>query len=176
MCETRAHSIVSSGSFLSRIALDPHHHPKDRRHESAHEDDPKTAISQVHFFDAGEFQRQYPGQCYIVDMSQKKRVVFTFDERSFQSLEEIKENAKFDSLAVRGSLAVSRALQQQAKQGFTEVVVRPTSSMRESFNVNTQATTLALPVVVARRGRCSCLPGRARRNISSTARTDRPDV
>jgi hypothetical protein len=66
-------------------------------------------------------------------MSQKKRVVFTFGERSFQSLEEIKENAKFDSLAdtVRGSLAVSRALQQQAKQGFTEVVVRNPENKEE---------------------------------------------
>jgi hypothetical protein len=66
-------------------------------------------------------------------MSQKKRVVFTFDERSFQSLEEIKENAKFDSLAdtVHGSLAVIRSLQQQAKQGFTEVVVRNQENKEE---------------------------------------------
>src|SRR5437660_522272 len=47
-------------------------------------------------------------------MTTKKRVVFTFDERSLESLERIKEQAKFGSLAdaVRNSLQVSRALQQ----------------------------------------------------------------
>ena len=66
-------------------------------------------------------------------MSQKKRVVFTFDERSLQNLEQIKDGMKLDSLAetVRSSLTVSRALQQQVKQGFTEVVVRNPESKEE---------------------------------------------
>ena len=59
-------------------------------------------------------------------MAPKKRVVFTFDERSLESLEKIKAEARFGSLAdaVRNSLQVTRALQQQKEQGYTEVVVR----------------------------------------------------
>jgi hypothetical protein len=63
----------------------------------------------------------------------KKRVVFTFDERSLDSLEKLKELARFDSLAeaVRNSLQVARALQQQKEQGYTEVVVRNPNSKEE---------------------------------------------
>jgi hypothetical protein len=63
----------------------------------------------------------------------KKRVVFTFDERSLDSLEKLKELARFDSLAeaVRNSLQVARALQQQKEQGYTEVVVRNPDSKEE---------------------------------------------
>jgi metal-responsive CopG/Arc/MetJ family transcriptional regulator len=63
----------------------------------------------------------------------KKRVVFTFDERSLESLEKLKEQARFDSLAeaVRNSLQVARALQQQKEQGYTEVVVRNPDSKEE---------------------------------------------
>ena len=63
----------------------------------------------------------------------KKRVVFTFDERSLESLEKLKEQARFDSLAeaVRNSLQVARALQQQKEQGYTEVVVRNPNNKEE---------------------------------------------
>ncbi len=63
----------------------------------------------------------------------KKRVVFTFDQRSLDSLEKLKEHARFDSLAeaVRNSLQVARALQQQKEQGYTEVVVRNPDSKEE---------------------------------------------
>ena len=62
-----------------------------------------------------------------------KRVVFTFDQRSLDSLEKLKEHARFDSLAeaVRNSLQVARALQQQKEQGYTEVVVRNPESKEE---------------------------------------------
>jgi hypothetical protein len=55
-----------------------------------------------------------------------KRVVFSFDERSLESLEKLTEQARFSSMAdtVRESLQISRALQSQANQGFTEVIVR----------------------------------------------------
>ena len=55
-----------------------------------------------------------------------KRVIFTFDERSFDSLEQMKAEGRFASLAeaVREALRVSRALQEQGKQGFSEVTVR----------------------------------------------------
>jgi Arc/MetJ-type ribon-helix-helix transcriptional regulator len=55
-----------------------------------------------------------------------KRVVFSFDERSLESLEKLTEQGRFSSMAdtVRESLQISRALQSQANQGFTEVLVR----------------------------------------------------
>ena len=55
-----------------------------------------------------------------------KRVVFSFDERSLESLEKLTEQGRFSSMAdtVRESLQVSRALQSQANKGFTEVLVR----------------------------------------------------
>lgn len=55
-----------------------------------------------------------------------KRVAFTFDERSLSTLENMTEEGHFSSMAdtVRESLQISRALQSQVKQGFTEIVVR----------------------------------------------------
>jgi Arc/MetJ-type ribon-helix-helix transcriptional regulator len=55
-----------------------------------------------------------------------KRVVFTFDERSLAALEDMTEEGLFSSMAdtVRESLQISRALQTQAKKGFTDIIVR----------------------------------------------------
>ena len=55
-----------------------------------------------------------------------RRVVFSFDERSFESLEKLTEQGRTGSMAntVRDSLQVVRALQTQAQNGYTEVVVR----------------------------------------------------
>jgi hypothetical protein len=70
-------------------------------------------------------------------MSEKKRVVFTFDARSMESLETLKERGRLDSLAdaVRNSLQVSRALQQQKELGYTEVVVRNPETKEERILV-----------------------------------------
>ena len=59
-------------------------------------------------------------------MAKGQRVVFTFDERSLRSLQQIKEQGRFSSMAdaVRESLQTSRALQAQAQQGYTELVLR----------------------------------------------------
>lgn len=59
-------------------------------------------------------------------MAKNKRVVFSFDERSFESLEKLTEQGRTGSMAntVRDSLQVARALQSQAQNGYTEVVVR----------------------------------------------------
>jgi Arc/MetJ-type ribon-helix-helix transcriptional regulator len=59
-------------------------------------------------------------------MAKNKRVVFSFDERSLESLEKLTQQGRFSSMAdtVRESLQISRALQSQAGQGFTEVLVR----------------------------------------------------
>jgi hypothetical protein len=55
-----------------------------------------------------------------------KRIIFTFDDRSYESLETFKKKGKYSSLAeaVRESLAMSVALQGQAEQGYTQIVVR----------------------------------------------------
>lgn len=59
-------------------------------------------------------------------MANTKRVVFSFDERSLESLQKLKDQGRFSSLgeAVRESLQISRIIQFQASQGFTEVIVR----------------------------------------------------
>lgn len=55
-----------------------------------------------------------------------RRVVFTFDDRSLANLERMKAVGRYASLAevVRDSLQITRALQSQREQGFTELAVR----------------------------------------------------
>jgi hypothetical protein len=62
-----------------------------------------------------------------------QRVVFTFDERSLDSLQKLKEQGRFASMGetVRESLQISRALQNQASQGFREIVVRNPETKEE---------------------------------------------
>ena len=59
-------------------------------------------------------------------MSGSKCVLFTFDPRNYQTLQDFTSTGSFTSTAeaVRGAVQVSRVLQSQAMQGFTEVVVR----------------------------------------------------
>jgi hypothetical protein len=61
------------------------------------------------------------------------RVVFTFDDRSYGTLHDVKQRGEFNSLgtAVRESLQISDILQQQAEEGFDEVVVRNSSTKQE---------------------------------------------
>lgn len=55
-----------------------------------------------------------------------KRVAFTFDERSLTTLDDMTKDGKFATMGdtVRESLQISRALQNQAKNGYVEVIVR----------------------------------------------------
>jgi len=66
-------------------------------------------------------------------VAKTQRVVFSFDERSLESLQRIKEQGRFSSMgeAVRESLQVSRALQSQVNQGFTEIVLRNPETKEE---------------------------------------------
>jgi hypothetical protein len=68
-----------------------------------------------------------------LSMAKTQRVVFSFDERSLESLQKIKEQGRFTSMgeAVRESLQISRALQSQATQGFSEIVVRNPETREE---------------------------------------------
>ncbi len=77
-------------------------------------------------------------------MPKKQRVVFTFDERSLESLKLMTEQGRYPSMAnaVRDSLQISRVLQHQAEQGFTEVILRnPTT--------NTERVIVLPPLVSA---------------------------
>ena len=66
-------------------------------------------------------------------MAKTKRVVFSFDERSLASLEELTKQGRFPSMAetVRDSLQITRALQLQAEQGFKEVILRNPDTKEE---------------------------------------------
>jgi Arc/MetJ-type ribon-helix-helix transcriptional regulator len=70
-------------------------------------------------------------------MSKNKRVVFTFEERSLENLQKLTDQGRFSSMAdtVRESLQISRALQSQAGQGFTEVLVRNPETNEERVMV-----------------------------------------
>ncbi len=59
-------------------------------------------------------------------MAGSKRVAFTFDERSLKTLEQMTSEGDYTSMAdtVRESLQINRALQSQAKHGYTEVIMR----------------------------------------------------
>jgi len=66
-----------------------------------------------------------------------KRVVFTFDDHSVRTLEQMTQEGRFSSMAdtVRESLQISRALQTQAQKGFTEIVVRNPDTDQERVMV-----------------------------------------
>lgn len=66
-------------------------------------------------------------------MPKTQRVVFSFDDRSLESLKDITEKGRFSSMAnaVRESLTISHALQIQAEQGFSEIVVRNPETKEE---------------------------------------------
>jgi hypothetical protein len=61
------------------------------------------------------------------------RVVFTFDESSLDSLKQVQERGAFNSMgtAVREAVQVSEVLQDQAGQGFTELVLRNPKTSQE---------------------------------------------
>jgi hypothetical protein len=62
-----------------------------------------------------------------------KRIVFSFDDRSLDSLQQVKEKGRFQSLgtAVRESIQINQVLHDEASEGFTEVVVRNPKTKQE---------------------------------------------
>ena len=73
-----------------------------------------------------------------------RRVVFTFDQRSLEGLEEIRKAGRFPSKAetVRRSLELSLTLQLQAEQGFTDVILRNPKTGEERVLILPGLTTL----------------------------------
>jgi len=55
-----------------------------------------------------------------------QRVVFSFNENGLESLKQVQTRGDFPSMgtAVRESIQISEILQDQAAEGFTEVVLR----------------------------------------------------
>jgi Arc/MetJ-type ribon-helix-helix transcriptional regulator len=70
-------------------------------------------------------------------MARSKRVLFTFDPRNYNNLRELTDSGGFQSAsdAVRDALHVARALQKQAQQGFTEILVRNPQTHQERMIV-----------------------------------------
>ena len=70
-----------------------------------------------------------------------KRVVFTFEAESFSSLEKLQEDGDYPSLAetVKDSLKILWAVQKQAKQGYTELIVRNPSTDGEKLVLDYKA-------------------------------------
>ena len=66
-----------------------------------------------------------------------KRIMVTFDERSSDTLDRITQKCKFNSTAatVRNSLDLTDALQQQAEEGYTQVIVRDPKTNKEKVLV-----------------------------------------
>jgi len=66
-----------------------------------------------------------------------KRIMVTFDERSSDTLDRITQKGKFNSTAatVRNSLDLTDALQQQAEEGYTQVIVRDPKTNKEKVLV-----------------------------------------
>lgn len=69
--------------------------------------------------------------------NKSKRVAFTFDERSLTTLRKMTEEGNFSSMAdtVHKSSQISRTLQTQAQQGFTEIIVRDPETEEERMLV-----------------------------------------
>lgn len=59
-------------------------------------------------------------------MASSKRILFSFDPRNFQALQNLASEGQFTSAAdaVRSAVQIARVLQAQAKHGFSEVLVR----------------------------------------------------
>lgn len=66
-----------------------------------------------------------------------KRVVFTFDSRSYDALKQLTRDTGSRSMAdtVREALRIARALKVQADHGYTEVIVRNPKKDRERILV-----------------------------------------
>ena len=64
---------------------------------------------------------------------EKVRVVFTFEARGLAALEEMTEAGNYSCLAetVHDSLQITRSLQNLAKRGYSEIIVRDPGTEEE---------------------------------------------
>ena len=68
-------------------------------------------------------------------------MVFTFEAESFSALEKLQEDGDYPSLAetVKDSLKILWAVQKQAKQGYTELIVRSPNTDTEKLVLDYKA-------------------------------------
>ncbi len=66
-----------------------------------------------------------------------RRVAFTFDALSLNTLREMTENGQYSSMGdcVRESLQINRVLQLQARKGYTELIMRKPGTCMEKVIV-----------------------------------------
>ena len=78
-------------------------------------------------------------------MAKNRRIVFKFDEPSLRALEIMTKEGGYNSMVdtVRESLRISRALQTQAKQGFSEITLRNPDTGEERVVVIPHLQSLA---------------------------------
>lgn len=59
-------------------------------------------------------------------MNKMHRVIFSFDDRSLESLKKVTEDGHYASMAetVRDSVTINKALREQVEQGYSEIVLR----------------------------------------------------
>ena len=69
----------------------------------------------------------------VARTSESSRIIFTFDKRSLQILEDMTRESEFPSMAatVRAALRVVRSLQEQAKRGFSDVIVQDPDTLEQ---------------------------------------------
>ena len=70
-------------------------------------------------------------------MAKSNRVVFTFDDKSLESLRKLVEDGEYGSMAeaVRDSLILNRTLQTQIRNGYEDVIVRDRKTGKERLIV-----------------------------------------
>ena len=78
--------------------------------------------------------------------TESKRVIFTFDPKSYESLTTMTDEMGFRSMAetVREALRIMHALQDQAREGFKEINLRNPTTNRER--------TLVIPLLARAHG------------------------
>ena len=78
----------------------------------------------------------------------KTRVIFTFEAESLAALEKIQEDGRYDSLAetVKDSLQILWAIQREAKQGYTELIVRNPETDGEKVVLDYEVNGIGVPL------------------------------
>ena len=80
-----------------------------------------------------------------------KKVIFTFEPESLSALEKLQEDGDYSSLAdtVKDSLQILWVLQKEAKQGYTELIVRNPNTDTEKVILDYEVKAASHPRIEA---------------------------